>query len=246
MKALEKGMKFVGVDGCRGGWLAVWISGSDRPLFRVYESMHSLWQDHADAALVFIDMPIGLPHACYPVREADQLARKELGPRRSSVFSAPARCVLQARNYDHACEISMNEIGRKLSRQTWNIVPKIAEIDEFLAEGPERGRVLREAHPEVCFTKCAKTFMNHNKKTLLGAQERLCVIRRYYADGEAVVRDMEAELPKKTAVNDDMLDAFMLALAAREAGDHPRSLPVDPPRDQSGLPMAIWYCDPDL
>ena len=54
--------EFVGVDGCRGGWFSV---GLDRDgglgSHRVFGSFAELLEHNADADLVLVDMPIGLP-----------------------------------------------------------------------------------------------------------------------------------------------------------------------------------------
>ena len=55
-----------------------------------------------DLSLIVIDVPIGLLHA--GERECDRAARKLIGKRRSSVFPAPIRAMLDAETYEEACQ----------------------------------------------------------------------------------------------------------------------------------------------
>ena len=51
---------------------------------------------------------------------------------------------------------------------------------------------------------------------------------------------------RSIVAGDDVLDAFVLALTARECEGKPTFFPArrdEPPRDEKGLPMAIWYHD---
>ncbi len=83
--------------------------------------------------LVGVDMPIGLPESWG--RPADDAARRFLGRRASTVFPTPPRSLLEATTYDQANALSRRELGRGLSRQTFNLFPKIREVDALM--GPE-------------------------------------------------------------------------------------------------------------
>ncbi|MEM9305289.1 MAG: DUF429 domain-containing protein, partial [Pseudomonadota bacterium] len=141
----------VGVDGCRAGWLAVTFDG-EACAVSVVSSARSLVEQVPEAT-IFIDMPIGLPHVDQPVRRCEPEARKLLGPRRSSVFNVPCREALDAPTYADGSARNAAITGRKLSRQSWAIVPKIRELDELLLARPALRASLREAHPEVCFAQ---------------------------------------------------------------------------------------------
>ena len=83
--------KFVGVDGCKYGWISVGLNedaGFDIELFSDFKQLLS----HFDAAqLILVDIPIGLSEG--PERRiCDGNARSLLGnPRGSSVFTTPSR-----------------------------------------------------------------------------------------------------------------------------------------------------------
>jgi predicted RNase H-like nuclease len=51
---------YIGVDGCRGGWVDVALRGGRSPELRVFGCLSDLWQAHKDADIILIDMPIGL------------------------------------------------------------------------------------------------------------------------------------------------------------------------------------------
>ena len=56
-------MFVVGVDGCRAGWLAVKLSRPGDWECRIFPDMASLWSAYRRAALILVDIPIGLPEA---------------------------------------------------------------------------------------------------------------------------------------------------------------------------------------
>ncbi|MBI5178281.1 MAG: DUF429 domain-containing protein [Nitrospinae bacterium] len=99
--------------------------------------------------MVTVDIPIGMPEQ--GTRFCDSEARQLLGPRKFSVFPTPIRETLKAQNYFHANQVS-REINKKgMSKQTWNILPKIKVVDEFIRFDISRQQWVREVHPELCF-----------------------------------------------------------------------------------------------
>src|SRR5699024_4850937 len=92
--------------------------------------------------------PIGLPDA--PKRSVDSMARRLIGARRSSVFPAPLRSMLDAPDYTTACRIREAAVGTRCSKQLFAIMPKIKEMDDALT--PALQDRIREGHPELSFT----------------------------------------------------------------------------------------------
>lgn len=185
----------LGVDGCPGGWIGALVTGSSVSWLLLPDVAAVL---SVPAAAVGIDMPIGLP-AVGP-RSCDVAARALLGPRRSSVFPAPVRPVLEASSYDQACALSRTSSGKALSQQAWHLVPRIADLDASLTD---HDRVV-EVHPEVVFARLAGLLPP--KKEAAGRAGR-----------EAALRD---ELPPwpappRPARMDDALDALACAWTAR-------------------------------
>jgi predicted RNase H-like nuclease len=155
----------VGVDGCKAGWFAVRLNSDGTWDTRSFADIQSLWGEWRGADRILIDMPIGLPDRKLTFRHCDGEARKLLGRRRaSSVFSAPSRASLEAHSYRHASILNRREVGRRLTRQSYSIIPKIRQLDDLLASDGLARQAIREVHPEICFwalNRCCA--MRHGK-----------------------------------------------------------------------------------
>ena len=135
---------FVGVDGCRAGWLAIGLETEHDWKVNIFPDVSSLWDHHRQASLILIDIPIGLKAEGRAERRCDPEARKLLGPRRSSVFPAPCRGAIYASSYQEACDINQRLTGKRLSVENWNIIPKIREVDCLLSDDASAKRVASE------------------------------------------------------------------------------------------------------
>lgn len=232
------GPAVAGVDGCRAGWVvARAVAGTGPPEVRsveVHPTLDAVMErvDRAELAWVAVDMPIGLPAA--GPRPCDAEARRLLGPRRSSVFPTPARVVLDATDYADALVRSRATIGSGLSRQSWNLVPRIAELDALLTAS--RCRTVLETHPELAFAVLAGAPLRHPKKTIAGRRERLRVLRPFVEDHWT----RPAAVPRG-AGGDDVLDALVLAVRAAQwaTGAVPAVVTGGTDRDDRGRPMQI-------
>lgn len=190
-------------------------------------------------AAIAVDMPIGLLERAAPGgRACDRAARALLGrPRASSVFTPPTRPALVNDGYADA----MVRNGAGMSKEAYNILPKIRELDALLTPGAQAG--VFEAHPELVFRALGGHPMRYNKKTPAGRRERLRCLRPVFG---AAFRDplrARLELGAGKVAADDVIDAYVLAHAARriQTGQATR-LPQGPaPVDARGLRMEIWY-----
>lgn len=231
-----------GVDGCRGGWIAVFAPASgaacEARLFRTFGEVIS-----SEAGVVAIDVPIGLPEvAIRGGRAACNEARARLGARQSSVFSVPARAVLAATTYREACAINLenSDPPRKIAKQTYNILARIAEVDALMTPVLE-SRVF-ECHPELAFW-----VMNDQRPLALPKKvksrpfpEGMVLRRRLLARAGLEVPPQPKAVPGISFGEDDLLDACACAVAARRITlGRAITLPADPPRDAKGLRMAI-------
>ncbi|MBK1705635.1 hypothetical protein CKO40_13985 [Halochromatium glycolicum] len=234
----------LGIDGCRGGW--VWIGNQDeRWCGGVVGRLEQLRPLLAEARLTLIDMPIGLLDGGRSERPCDREARALLGrPRASSVFRPPCRATLAVadQGYSRACEVNREATGVALSQQTFNILPKMQEVDALLQHHPGLREQVRESHPEVCLWWLnGRQPMRFNKRASAGERERRQVLRTHSRQLEATVDRMMTEYLRRELALDDAIDAAVLAFAARRilqcgtAG----SLPRQAPTDSLGLPMAI-------
>ena len=187
--------------------------------------------------IVTIDVPIGLtdsgPRAC------DLQARALLKrPRSCSVFPTPIRPVLAAESYPAACQIGQKADRRKISRQTWAIMPKTLEVDACLRTRPVLQRRIREVHPEVCFCVWnSNKAMTCKKESRPGREERETLIESRYGHDYRMAQE---SLPRGQYNNDDLLDAFAaLWTAERIAAGGAITLPAEPGVDAWGLRMEI-------
>lgn len=232
-----------GVDGCRGGWFHVCLadgqlSGGIAP------HISNILAATTAADSVFIDIPIGLLEAGPDARLCDVEARRLLGPRAASVFNAPIRGVLGQESYAQANLFSRELTGKGLSKQTWNICGKIREVDKVLRTDAKARKVLREAHPELCFFGLAGGKpMLYNKKTAAGFAERLALLEQYLPAAGDFVAATLTRYRRSQVAGDDIVDSVVCALTA-SLSRHWRSVPTHVERDAKGLTMAIMYCLP--
>ncbi len=169
-------VRVAGVDGAPGGW-AVALADLDlatatlsAPSVVCHESLDALVADGrvGTVSAIAVDMPIGLLDD-HP-RRADVEARRALGPRRSSVFPTPIRVTLAATDYADACKRSRAACGKALSKQAFNLLPKIAELDALVTPS-DQARIV-EAHPELAFARLAGEPLAHAKATEDGRRTR--------------------------------------------------------------------------
>lgn len=198
-----------GIDGCPGGRWVVVVSDNNLQTLTVSIAtdlgpvIGKLREHTLDA--IAIDMPIGLLDD--RSRASDRQARALLGPRRSSVFPTPLRCVLEASDYADACARSRAASGKALSKQAFNLVPKIAELDALVR--PDDQDRLVEAHPELAFTRMNGHPPPDSKHTKEGRELRgqLLCQELPSAEVKAVLGSGLAPLP-------DLLDATSLVTTA--------------------------------
>lgn len=230
-------MRYAGVDGCRGGWVVALLTEKAGFSAAVVPTFAEVLTTTAGAARVLVDIPMGLTSGG-PERACERLARSLLGQRRSSIFQVPTRQAVHAPSYEEACRLNHAATGRKLSRQTWGICPKIAEADLVLRERPELQIQIQEAHPEICFAVLAGGRpMRFSKKSPEGLRERLDLLGLNAAESlEQALRSYR----RAAVAPDDLVDAMVCALMAQQVdlfGAAP--LPADPPLDDFGLRMQI-------
>ena len=244
---------YVGVDWAAGDWIAFALDGAateeDGWAVGTFPSMLNVWHEYRRADHILVDVPIGLPEN--DVRECDDRAKEELGDRRSSVFETPCRAAVEADTYEEARRLNEDALGRGISAQAWGIVPRIHEVDVFLAEHGAADGTVRESHPELCFRGLdAAGVIDASKHDEDGLEQRRAVLAGVDAEMERIydrIVDEYVEVdpafarPISTNARDDVLDAMALALTAREAGDDLETLPESPPRDAEGRRMEMAY-----
>jgi predicted RNase H-like nuclease len=244
MQDAPKDEWLIGVDGCPAGWVVARVrpSGDDVQV-RIVPRFADLAVEKA--AVIAIDMPIGLPERTgLGGRAAENAVRPLLGARQSSVFSVPARAALAAPDYRSACEAALatSDPPRKISKQLFMLVPKIREVDAGLRADDGLASRTFEVHPELAFWRLnGDRALSEPKKIKGKPYEPGLAQRRALLIAAGFPRQVAEARPPKGAGPDDLLDALACAAIARRIhAGVARPFPDPPPRDAHGLPMAIW------
>lgn len=126
-------------------------------------------------------------------------------PRASSVFPVPVRAALGATSHPDTSRINREVIGRGLSVQTWCIMKKIREVDEFVRSVGAESWTVVEVHAEISFaTWNGGLAMLHRKTTAAGRTEREELIdARWPGDRELLWNSLHCDVQR-----DDLNDAF--------------------------------------
>jgi predicted RNase H-like nuclease len=208
--------RVAGVDGTKGGWVAIVLEDGRFAASKILRPLDTMFNELADASVIAIDVPIG-----FGPRKADVAARAFLTGAASTVFSTPARDVLE----------QPFGAGLGVSAQSHALGPRILHITE-LADADRR---LYEVHPEVSFRAMNGVRpLQFRKKSAGGALERIELLRRH-----GIVLDDLGEA--SAAPLDDVLDAAAAAWSGhRIATGAARTLPARP-EEVLGRPVAIWY-----
>lgn len=246
-----------GVDGCKGGWVAVSSLPGEPLQARVFPLFVDLLDAMPGDAVIAVDMPVGLPERAGPGgRGPETLARRHLGARQSSVFSIPSRAAVHAEpgpfasveewyaahRRASAVARETSDPPRGISIQAFGIFAKIREIDALMVARPDlHGRVI-ESHPEAAFWRLnGQRAMTLPKKIKGGVSPPGMEERRALLALCGLPEDFVAAQPPRGAARDDFLDACaMLMVAQRHARGEAVPFPDPPLMDGRGVQMAIW------
>jgi predicted RNase H-like nuclease len=202
-------MRAAGADGTPNGWAVALLRDDDRIELHPCRDVAAV-VERAEGAPVGIDVPIGLPEEVGP-RECDREARKRLGSRASVVFNPPARFLLGARGYPEVRRRVAQRGGPKMSAQGAGLLPKIEEVDAFVARDP--GAPVYEVHPELCFLELNGSVPLAPKKSPAGTALRLDLLRDAFAGADDAISSVDWPARDGTLV--DVLDALVALWTAR-------------------------------
>lgn len=238
--------EYIGVDGCKAGWFAVGLGANGAWRFDVYADFEALWVSRRAADLILIDIPIGLVDAGPGGRQCDIIARRLLGTgRASSVFTPPARPAMDAADHQTASTLNKRLTGRGISIQSWNIAPKIRQVDLLLRSDRQAPGRIREAHPELLFWALnGRSAMTRRKSRLDGYRERLAVLQRHFQPAETIAGAALSHYRRSQVARDDILDALVAAVTGYLSKGRLSTIPADPPGDAHGLAMEMVYYEP--
>jgi len=232
--------EFWGVDGCAAGWiLARKTRNVGEPAFSVHADWQTLVNEAAGTTpLIAVDMPIGLSD--FGRRACDVLARQHLGrPRASSVFAPPRRPMLHFASYEEANHWGKAQGpngGGGLSKQAWNLLPKIRQIDHWI--DPAKQQFVREAHPELAFQRLSDGEALPPKRSPEGQQARIALLESAGMLNPSALPKFSSSIAKL----DDILDAVVLVRTAVSIAEGTASRLIGNPKcDAHGLNMEIWY-----
>jgi len=245
---------FVGVDGCSAGWFAVFLDEENEKncewkigLFPKFSFLIDfLKKEYGQAEpLILIDIPIGLKAGGSGERLSDLGARNILKARKSSIFPVPCREAVYAESYEKACEVNERLAGKSISKQAWNIVPKIRDVDSFLIGNKIfRGKV-RETGPEICFQAFIGFPMKYSKKHPEGFLERKEALRSVCLFTDEIVEATLSKYRRKDVTKDDILDALAVAITAKMGHMYGFGyVPCEPEIDSEGLKIQMVHYIP--
>ena len=229
-----------GVDGCPAGWIAAFVrpDGGEARL-RIVPRFADVLAAPEAPAVIAVDMPIGLPERTGPGgRAAENAVRPLLGARQSSVFSVPSRAAIYAGDYAEACAraLETSDPPRKVSKQLFNIAPRIREIDGLLRAYPAAAARVFEVHPEVAFWRFnGGRALAEPKKVKSRPYEPGLALRRGLLIAAGLPAEAVNATPPKGAGPDDLLDALACAAIARRLHrGKAKPFPDPPPHDAYG------------
>ena len=249
-------IKYVGVDGCPGGWFSVGLGDGCNFEVELFPSFSELVGYYSDAKLILVDMPIGLKERGLGKRAADCEAQKIMGRRNATVFYPPSReytCQLDGLKYEEAKKKATSwKDGWKGFAQAVAITPKIIEVDKVIKSCANvKFPQIRETHPEICFWALnRRQIMSHNKTTTKGKCERIEVLMDCETQTKEILYSPETAkyLFNDDVAPDDILDALAAAITAKIAwqqySGNPPTLPAEPQPDCKYLPMEMVYAEP--
>jgi len=233
---------YVGVDWSDGGWVAVAFTGDGFDHASVFDGIGECWSAYDERARrMLVGVPIGLVESGDPDRRCDDLARSVLGERSTTICTPPVREATRKQRYSTANRVHRRKTGQELPERAFARSDSLARMDELLQELPEAAAVIRESHPEVCFRAFAGEPLSYSKRTAGGYAERMRILAHYDRDAAPTVQKAAEATGGASVAVDDVLDAVALAYTAQPGDGDLYTLPPEPPRDATGLPMEIVY-----
>ncbi len=236
----------LGIDACPAGWAVCSLDPSGNCRLTVVDDADSLVPLIEPCDLACIDIPLGILDDAE--REVDRRAKSVLGRYHARVFMTPPRPVLDQPCYRSANAESRRLIGKGLSKQAWNILPKVRSIDALLQKEPSLCSKLRECHPEIALWGLGGKVVSSNKATPEGRTDRLRLLGSHIDQPERRIEAARSTLRVRDAKDDDLIDAMICAVVGAGAWDKTiRGLDDQLPCDATGLPteisINIWYRD---
>jgi predicted RNase H-like nuclease len=230
---IDKAKKGSGRARSGAGWVGVVLDEDGFVRSHFSTTVADLAASEPDAAVVTIDIPIGL--ATTGRRRADADARAVLGPggRSSSVFLTPVRSAVEAGSREEADRLSRRAGDGGVGSTAFGLATSILEVDSWIGSGAGGGRDVREVHPEVCFAMMGGRTLAGKSSWNGAAARRTLLVQQ----GVALPDDLGAA---GLVHGNDVLDAAAAAWTARRIALGLATSYPSPPEDLDGWPTAIW------
>lgn len=175
-------------------------------------------------------------------RKCDEEARDKLGNRRASVFPVPVRPVVEILRDGMGLRVPPKDDAEKklrrwrrvrylldkeqltvekgegrITAQSFAILPKIVEADDLLRGSAKARKIVRETHPEVCFSVLVgddrkERLETFSKKHGLGFLNRVAILEACHPDARRAIFNACEDWPK--IASDDIVDAMACAVTA--------------------------------
>lgn len=236
IKAISASVTSIGVDGCKGGWIAA-ILNHGKLIIDKINNINDIVNKYPDFDEILVDMVIGLPSNKNHVRP-DTYARQIIKERTSTIFPAPCRQAVYAKTVAEAYEENEKALGKKFTPLTVGIIPKIRELDSFLQNNQKYKNVIKESHPEVCFARLNGRTMLSKKSEIDGIKERIHLLARYIPELSLTKLSILAKNMKCNI--DDIVDAVCLTVTSNiSAQGYFEIIPENPMSDETDLLMQM-------
>ena len=225
----------IGIDGCRAGWITAKILDNQLISFQIIENLNDDYLKQSNLTHIGIDIPLQLSHTGKRLAEIE--ARGLLKKRACTIFSPPTLNALRAKNYIDACEVNFKECGKRISKQSWNLFPKIKEAHKFLENNSISKLEVFEVHPELSFM--AMNDMNlieASKKTETGKEIRIKLIQKFFPNFS--FESVRNQYKKNQVLDDDILDSISVLWSTQRIVDN---IAQFVPKDPEKINMRIYF-----
>jgi predicted RNase H-like nuclease len=216
----------IGIDGCKSGWFSIWENQDKSIHSSVFSNLNELknFFKNESQLILGIDMPVVLSEVI--PRQADQLARKLLSKKASSVFTAPTPEMLDQPNYEKA--------SLSMSLQSWYLFPKIKDVQTMIHHEDMQ---IYEIHPELSFRAMNnEQVILESKKTQEGFALRNALLSMHFKN--FIFEDIRNQHARKDVMDNDILDALAVLWSAKRIQSNQASyLPQAPEKPN----MQIVY-----
>ena len=229
----------IGIDGCKSGWCCALYNKGEINI-NVFSSIEEFTRGINSKFKIWIDIPIGLGSKKNP-RTIDQLLRSKLSSFKHSVFNCPTRKAVYANSYSEAKELNIVETSKSISIQSWNITPKIKDLDTYLLSNKDHIEFFEESHPELCLSQLNNgldlQFSKHKKN---GIEERLKILKIHEPSIFEIFNSTLKKYSRKLVSKDDILDSLALLISLK-VKTKTNYLSSDIETDDKKIPMKIAY-----